>query len=50
MIPEEQFLYYDLVFINNAILIFTVEKNIYLINVKTWEALCILFTEISLQH
>ena len=50
VIPEEQILYYDLVFNNNAILIITVEKNIYLINVKTWEPLSVLFTEITLKN
>ena len=50
IIPEEQILYYDLVFNNNAILIITVERNIYLINVKTWEPLSILFTEITLKN
>ena len=50
VIPEEQILYYDLVFNNNAILIITVEKNIYLINVKTWEPLTVLYTEIILKN
>ena len=50
IIPEEQILYYDLVFNDNAILIITVERNIYLINVKTWEPLSILFTEITLKN
>ena len=50
IIPEEQILYFDLVFNNNAILIITVEKNIYLINVKTWEPLSVLYTEITLKN
>ena len=45
VIPEEQILYCDLVFNNNAILIITVEKNIYLINVKNWEPLSVLLNE-----
>ena len=50
IIPEEQILYYDLVFNNNAILIITVDRNIYLINVKTWEPLSVLYTEITLKN
>ena len=50
LIPEEQILYYDLVFNNSAILIITVDKNIYLINIKTWEPLSVLFTELTLKN
>jgi WD40 repeat protein len=50
LIPKEEILYYDLVFNNNAILIITVERNIYLINVKTWEPLSVLYTEITLKN
>ena len=50
LIPREEILHYDLVFNNNAILIITVERNIYLINVKTWEPLSVLYTEITLKN
>ena len=49
-IPEEKILFYDLLFNNNSLLIITIEKNIYLINIKTWEPLSLLFTEIQLKN
>ena len=49
-IPDEQILYYDLIFNNDAILIITVEKNIYLININNWEPLSVLFTELALRN
>ena len=49
-IPEEQILYYDLIFDNDAILIITVENNIYLVNIQSWEPLNILYTELSLRN
>ena len=49
-IPDEQILYYDLIFNNNAILLITVEKNIYLININNWEPLSVLFTELALRN
>ena len=49
-IPDEQILYYDLIFNNDAILIITVEKNIYLININNWEPLSVLFTELTLRN
>ena len=49
-IPDEQILYYDLIFNNDAILIITVEKNIYLININNWNPLSILFTELTLKN
>ena len=44
IVLEEQILYYDLVFNNNDILIITVN------NIKTWEPLSVLFTEIILKN
>ena len=49
-IPDEEILYYDLIFNNDAILIITVEKNIYLININNWEPLSVLFTELALRN
>ena len=49
-IPDEQILYYDLIFNNNAILLITVEKNIYLIDINNWEPLSVLFTELNLRN
>ena len=49
-IPDEQILYFDLIFNNNAILLITVEKNIYLININNWEPLSVLFTELALRN
>jgi len=49
-IPDEEILYYDLIFDNDAILLITVEKNIYLINVTSWEPLSVLFTELTLRN
>ena len=49
-VPDEEILYYDLVFDNDAILLITVEKNIYLINVTSWEPLSVLFTELTLRN
>ena len=49
-IPDEEILYYDLIFNNDAILIITVEKNIYLIKINNWEPLSILFTELALRN
>ena len=49
-IPDEEILYYDLIFNNNAILIITVEQNIYLVNINNWEPLSILFTELTLKN
>ena len=50
IIPDEQILYYDLIFDNDAILLITVEKNIYLVNINNWEPLSILFTELTLSN
>ena len=47
-IQDEQILYYDLIFKNNAILLIIVEKNIYLININNLEPLSVLFTELDL--
>ena len=49
-IPDEQILYYDLIFDNDAILLITVEKNIYLVNINGWEPLNISFTELALRN
>ena len=50
MIPDEQILYYDLIFDNDAILLITMEKNLYLININNWDPLSILFTELTLRN
>ncbi len=50
IIPDEQILYFDLIFDNDAILLITVEKNIYLVNINNWEPLSILFTELTLSN
>ena len=50
IIPDEQILYYDLIFDNDAILLITVEKNIYLVNINNWEPLSILFTDLTLSN
>jgi WD40 repeat protein len=49
-IPDEQILYYDLIFDNDAILLITVEKNIYLVNINGWEPLSMSFTELALRN
>ena len=49
-IPDEEILYYDLIFNNDAILIITIEKNIYLIKINNWEPLSVLFTELALRN
>ena len=49
-IPDEQILYYDLIFDNDAILLITVDKNIYLVNINGWEPLSMSFTELALRN
>ena len=50
IIKVEQILYYYLIFDNDAILLITVEKNIYLVNINNLEPLSILFTELTLNN
>jgi WD40 repeat protein len=49
-IPDEQILMFDLILDNDAILIITEEKNIYLTFINNWEPLSILFTELTLRN
>ena len=50
IIPDEEILYYDLIFNNDAILIITIKQNIYLVNINNWNPLSILFTELTLKN
>ena len=49
-LPNEEILDYDFIFNNNAILIISQEKHIYLITVNNWEPVSIQFTELVIAN